>query len=69
MATAMVMYKQIIGGGQIGSGGEMSSADISALQAQISNLKSGLENVDNRSNSSKAGDSDKVRYLDSKTLY
>lgn len=68
MATAMVMYKQIIGGGQIG-GGDMSSADISALQAQISTLKSGLENVDSRNSSKNAGDGDKVRYLDSKTLY
>ena len=68
IATAMVLFKQITGKDNIG---QMSAADIQGIQKEMSNLKSGLDDVNKnvKNQSGGAGLEDKVRYLDSKTLF
>ena len=68
IATAMVLFKQITGKDSIG---QMSAADIQGIQKEMSNLKSGLDDVNKNVKNSSAGHGleDKVRYLDSKTLF
>ena len=68
IATAMVLFKQITGKDNIG---QMSAADIQGIQKEMSNLKSGLDDVNKnvKNQSGGVGLEDKVRYLDSKTLF
>lgn len=68
IATAMVLFKQITGKDNIG---QMSASDIQGIQKEMSNLKSGLDDVNKnvKNQSGGVGLEDKVRYLDSKTLF
>ena len=68
IATAMVLFKQITGKDNIG---QMSASDIQGIQKEMSNLKSGLDDVNKnvKNQSGGQGLEDKVRYLDSKTLF
>ena len=68
IATAMVLFKQITGKDSIG---QMSASDIHGIQKEMSNLKSGLDDVNKnvKNQSGGVGLEDKVRYLDSKTLF
>ena len=68
IATAMVLFKQITGKDNIG---QMSAADIHGIQKEMSSLKSGLDDVNKNVKNQTGGQGleDKVRYLDSKTLF
>ena len=70
IATAMVMFKQVSGSN---GGGDFSKTELSSMQSQISQIMNGLNQLDKTvqsgSSSGNSADMDKVRYLDSKTLY
>lgn len=72
IATAMVMFQHVSGGGKGFSGGPLSPGDISSVQGQISQLMSGMEDMRQtvkKQDSRNADFIEKVRYLDDKTLY
>lgn len=68
IATALALYKHVTGK-DLGNG-ELSAGDIHTIQSQIGNLKSGLDEMNKKGTGSGASkDGDRVRYLDSQTLY
>ena len=69
IATALALFKHVTG--KEISNGELNAGDIHTIQTQIGNLKSGLDEMNKKSSGSgtSKADEDRVRYLDSKTLY